>query len=115
MHELSIALSILEGVEEEVTQHGYGPVEAIHVRIGALSGVVPQALLSAFELAREGTRFSESLLTIEDSPVVIRCYSCGTDGLVESIQWMICPTCAQPASEIVAGRELEVVALELAP
>jgi hydrogenase nickel incorporation protein HypA/HybF len=113
VHELSIALSILEGVEEEVAQRGLGPVRSIHVRVGALSGVVPEALCSSFELAREGTPFSESRLTIERSPVVVRCCACGAEGVVESIQMMVCPACEQPISEVVAGRELEVVALEL--
>ena len=113
MHELSIALSILEGVEEEVSQRGYGQVRSIHVRVGALSGVVPEALCSSFELAREGTPFSESRLTIEKSPVIVRCRACGAEGAVESIQMMVCPECAEPVSEVVTGRELEVVALEL--
>ena len=114
MHELSIALSILEGVEEEVAQRGYGQVRSIHVRIGALSGVVPEALRSSFELAREGTAFSESRLTIERAPAVVRC-ACGAEGPVESIHMMVCPACEQPVSAVVAGRELEVVALELEP
>ena len=115
MHELSIALSILEGVEEEVAQRGYGQVRSIHVRVGALSGVIPEALCSSFELAREGTPFSESLLTIEECPVIVHCRACDAQGAVESIQMMVCPACEQPVSEIVAGRELEVVALELEP
>jgi hydrogenase nickel incorporation protein HypA/HybF len=113
MHELSIALSILEGVEEEVAQRGYGQVRSIHVRIGALSGVVPEALCSSFELAREGTPFSASRLTIEESPVIVRCRACGSEGALGSVQMMACPVCEQPVSEVVAGRELEVVALEL--
>lgn len=65
MHELSIAMSILEGVEEEVVRQGYGAVEAIHIRIGPLSGIVPEALLGAFEMAREQTPFAACTLEIE--------------------------------------------------
>lgn len=68
MHELSIAMSILEGVEEEVIRQGYGAVEAVHVRIGTLSGIVPEALVSAFEIAREQTPFAACSLAIETSP-----------------------------------------------
>ena len=53
MHELSIALSLLDLVEEEAERRGVR-VAAVHVRLGPLSGVVRDALVSAFELAREG-------------------------------------------------------------
>ena len=57
MHELSIALSILDIVEEESARRGDAAVAAIHLRLGPLSGVVKEALLSAFEL-RERSRLS---------------------------------------------------------
>ena len=68
MHELSIAISILESIEEEVEQRGCGPVEAVHIRVGGLSGVVPEALRSAYELAAEQTPFARSRLVIEEVP-----------------------------------------------
>jgi hydrogenase nickel incorporation protein HypA/HybF len=65
MHELSIAMSILDSLEEETNQRGYDRVEAVHVRIGELSGVVPEALQSAYEMAAEQTPFAQSRLVIE--------------------------------------------------
>ena len=47
MHELSIAMGILELTEEESEKRGGVHVDAIHVRLGPLSGVVKEALLSA--------------------------------------------------------------------
>ena len=46
MHELSIAMSIVEMAEEEAAKHGGVQVTAIHLKLGALSGVVKEALLS---------------------------------------------------------------------
>lgn len=68
MHELSIVMSILDLVEEEAERRGNPRVEAIHLRIGTLSGVVKEALLSAYELAAEQTPFAESKLVVEDVP-----------------------------------------------
>ncbi len=68
MHELSIALSILDLVEEEAERRGNPRVEAIHLRIGRLSGVVKEALLSAYELAAEQTRFAQSKIVVEEVP-----------------------------------------------
>ncbi|HEX3879805.1 MAG TPA: hydrogenase maturation nickel metallochaperone HypA [Bryobacteraceae bacterium] len=113
MHELSIAIGILELLEEEVTQRGCGPVEAVHVRIGRLSGVVPQALQSAYELAAEQTPFARSRLVIEEVPAVFYCATCSRNRPVEAPRWFCCPECNTPSAEVVSGRELEISALEL--
>jgi hydrogenase nickel incorporation protein HypA/HybF len=113
MHELSIAMSILESLEEEVRVRGCGPVEAVHVRVGGLSGVVPQALASAYELAAEETPFARSRLVIEEAPVVIYCRTCEGERPVEPEGWFCCSECKTPSTEVVAGRELEICALEL--
>ena len=55
MHELSIAMSIVEMAEEEAEQRGGVQVSAVHLKLGALSGVVKEALLSSYEMACEGT------------------------------------------------------------
>ena len=44
MHELSIALSIVEGVEAEAKARGIPRVVAVHLKHGPLSGVVKEAL-----------------------------------------------------------------------
>ncbi len=55
MHELSIAMSIVELAEEEAERRGV-QVTAVHLKLGLLSGVVKDALLSCHEIACEGTR-----------------------------------------------------------
>jgi hydrogenase nickel incorporation protein HypA/HybF len=114
MHELSIALSLLDLVEEEAERRGCRIV-AVHLRLGPFSGVVREALLSAFELAREGTVMAESELVIEDVPVVVSCPLCAAKRTPVSAFELICPDCGTPTPEVVSGRELEVVALEIAP
>lgn len=113
MHELSIALSVLDAVEEQSRQRGGAHITAVHLKIGPLSGVVPRALQSAFELAREETDFADCQVRIEETPVLIRCPTCLTERAVESIQKMSCVVCGTATSDIVAGRELEVCAMEI--
>ncbi len=112
MHELSIALSLIDTVEEEAERHS-GRVSAIHLKLGPLSGVVAEALVSAFEMAREGTTLAGARLVIEEMPVVVYCSTCQARQPVASIQWFCCPVCDTPAAEVVQGKELEVVALEM--
>jgi hydrogenase nickel incorporation protein HypA/HybF len=112
MHELSIALSIVELAEEEAERRGV-QVEAVHLKLGALSGVVKEALLSCYELACENTPLQGSRLLVEDCPVVIFCPSCRAPRALSSVQLFCCPECGTPCSQIVQGKELEVVALEI--
>ncbi len=112
MHELSIALSITEMAAEEAERNGGGRVVAVHLRLGPLSGVVKEALLSAYELAREGSAVETSRLVIEEVPLRIFCSTCDSERGA-SIQEMCCSVCGTPPSRVVSGREMEVVALEI--
>jgi hydrogenase nickel incorporation protein HypA/HybF len=114
MHELSIAMGILELTEEESEKRGGVRVDAIHLRLGPLSGVVKEALLSAWQLASEQTEFESSRLVIEDVPIAVFCSKCQAERPVQSIQRLCCVECDAPATEVVRGRELLVSALELA-
>jgi hydrogenase nickel incorporation protein HypA/HybF len=111
MHELSIAMSIVELAEEEADRRGI-QVNAVHLKLGALSGVVKEALLSCYEMACEGTLLQGSRLLVEHVPVVIFCPSCRAQRPLSSMQLFCCSECGTPCSEIVQGKELEVVALE---
>jgi hydrogenase nickel incorporation protein HypA/HybF len=113
MHELSIALCILDLAEKEAQRHGDVVVRRIHLRLGPLSGVVKQALLSAYELAREGGPLKDSELMIEETPLLADCPTCLTTRAVVSIQELACVECGTPTPQVVSGRELEVVALEI--
>jgi hydrogenase nickel incorporation protein HypA/HybF len=113
MHELSIALSILDLAGEEAERQGGGRVAAIHLRLGPLSGVVKDALRSAYDLAREGTALERAELVIEDVPLLAYCPACETERALPSAQQLCCPACGTPTPQVVRGRELEVVALEI--
>jgi len=112
MHELSIAMSIVEVAQEEAEQRGVR-IEAVHLRLGALSGVVREALLASWEMACFGTPLSQARLLIEEVPVVIFCPVCKVERTLSTIQFFSCPECGAPASQIVSGKEMEVFALEV--
>ncbi len=111
MHELSIALSILDLAAEEAERRG-GRVVAVYLKLAPLSGVVKDALLSAYDLAREGTPLAGAELRVEEVPIVAWCPGCSARrGLV--FPQLCCPVCGTPTPDVVSGRELEVVALEI--
>ena len=114
MHELSIAISLIDLASEEAERRGGVQIEAIHLRMGALSGVVKEALLSSYDLARENTGLAHCELVIEEVPIAVFCSKCQARRTLSSVQRFSCPQCDTPACEIVGGRELELFALEIA-
>ncbi|HEY1658781.1 MAG TPA: hydrogenase maturation nickel metallochaperone HypA [Candidatus Sulfotelmatobacter sp.] len=112
MHELSIAMSIIELAEEESERRG-AQVTAVHLKLGELSGVVKDALLGSFELACEQSSLRKARLVVEDIPIRIFCPKCDAQRPITSIQLFRCAVCGTPSAEVVQGRELEVIALEI--
>jgi hydrogenase nickel incorporation protein HypA/HybF len=112
MHELSIAMSILDVAGEEAERRGV-QVLAVRLKLGPLSGVIKEALLSAYEMAREDSLLPESELIIEEVPIVVHCLNCERDVPAESIQQICCSICGTPTPDVVSGRELEVTGLEV--
>jgi hydrogenase nickel incorporation protein HypA/HybF len=112
MHELSIAMSIVELAEEEAARRGV-QVSAVHLKLGALSGVVKEALLSSYEMACDDSPLKGSRLVVREVPVVVFCPSCKAQRPVSSGQLFCCAECGTATSDIVHGKELEVVALEI--
>ena len=95
MHELSIAMSIVDVAEEEAERRGVR-IDAVHLKLGALSGVVKEALLSCYEMACDDTQLQGSRLVIEDIPVVIFCPTCQAQRPLSSVQLFCCPECGTP-------------------
>lgn len=113
MHELSLALNIIDIASEEAERRGGVGVNAVYLRLGPLAGVVKEALVSAFELARGDTPLCNSELLIEDVPLVVFCPTCQAERNLGSIQDFCCPDCGLPCGDVISGRELEIVALEI--
>ncbi|HET9743793.1 MAG TPA: hydrogenase maturation nickel metallochaperone HypA [Terriglobales bacterium] len=114
MHELSIALSIVDRVLEKLEEDGGGKVEAVHLKIGAFSGVEKTALEFAYGLASEGTPLEGSRLMIEDVPLRIYCPACRAESPPLSSYQLACPVCRTPAERVTQGKELELKAFEVA-
>jgi hydrogenase nickel incorporation protein HypA/HybF len=112
MHEMAIAVAIVEGVLEEAAQRGAPPVTAVHVRIGRLSGVDRDALAFAYEVACQETPLASSRLDIEDVPVVLFCGACAQEQPADAS--MLCARCGSPPARIVAGDELTIRGFEVA-
>ena len=112
MHELSIATAMIEMASEEAARRGVR-VLAVHLKLGPLSGVVRDALLFSWGVACEDTPIAGARLVIDDSPVVVHCTTCRADRTLSTFRQLTCPVCDAPTPDVLAGDELEVVALEI--
>ncbi|GBE15800.1 MAG TPA: hydrogenase maturation nickel metallochaperone HypA [Proteobacteria bacterium] len=113
MHELSIAMEILDIVEREAQNHGAGQVTDIRLRIGDLSGVETDSLRFCFEAVRGEkmvTRHAE--LTIVRVPVRIRCGPCDDEFEGEG-RLLRCPSCGGLDTELLEGDELNIIDFEV--
>ena len=113
MHELSIAQSIVEMVEEVAQREGAARVSSINLRLGAMSSVVEEALLFSFEVVAAGTAAEGARLAVEKVPLVVFCPTCDAESTL-SAPVFTCPRCGQPTHTVVSGKELEVMSVELA-
>ncbi|MFG2958336.1 hydrogenase maturation nickel metallochaperone HypA [Streptomyces sp. NPDC048291] len=112
MHELSIATAIVEQADEWARADGADTVEAVTVRVGELSGVVPDALDFAFEVAREGTALAAARLVVEQVTAQAWCGPCAEEFAVGMPPFFWCPRCDRPSTDLRSGRELEITAVE---
>ena len=113
MHELSIAMSIVEMAQEEAERRGGVRVHAVHLRLGLLSGVVKEALLSSYEMACYATPLEGSQLLIEEIPVEVFCPKCAARATDSLDSVVLLPGMRHSHSEVLQGKEMEVVALEI--
>lgn len=97
---------------DQAQKAGASRVHLIRLRVGALSGVVPEALQFAFENLAPGTLAEGGALQIDEVPARFWCIDCArefqSDGFFSE-----CPGCHRPSGDLRAGRELELASLEI--
>jgi len=109
MHELAVMQAVVDQVTDRL---GDRPVTSIHLAVGKLSGVEPDALRFCFELATSGTTMDGAVLTIEEPPGDGLCRTCGQAFRIEDAI-ALCP-CGSADVRIVGGDELLIRSVQLA-
>jgi hydrogenase nickel incorporation protein HypA/HybF len=113
MHELSIAYSLVDLASQSAIEAGATRVNSVHVRLGALAGVVRGALEFSYEIACAGTLLEGSTLVVKELPVRVYCAACDMEVELPSVQRFCCPRCNTPSGDLRQGRELDIEAIEI--
>jgi hydrogenase nickel incorporation protein HypA/HybF len=111
VHEMSLAQSILNMAIEAKNSADAKKITKVYLKVGELSGVVPQSLKFCWSLITEDTSASKSELVIESVPVLALCEACQNGFEVEQAVF-ICPQCNSSEVAIIQGRELTVQSIE---
>lgn len=112
MHEVAIMTEAVRLAVESAQTAGAKRVTALKLRIGVLSGVVPEALQFAWEVARRDTLLADARLEIERVTAACWCATCQAE-FAASEFLSECPRCHDLSGDLRRGRELEIAALEL--
>jgi hydrogenase nickel incorporation protein HypA/HybF len=110
MHELSIALSIVELAEEEARKANASLISKIEVEIGIMAGIENEALLFCWDSAIQGTMAGQAELVIHSIHGEAQCLECGKDFPIETF-FAECPFCKSFRYNITKGKELRVSSL----
>jgi hydrogenase nickel incorporation protein HypA/HybF len=117
VHELSIARSMLDVAVEQLDAAGVDfaatRVAKVSARVGVMSGVVPEALVSAFEIAAIGTPLAGAVLQVQTVGLAVWCDPCQAERELPPIGSLRCPVCQSRTPKIVRGQELELTAMEV--
>jgi len=112
MHELSIMENALTLVLNRAQEAGATRVHSVRLRIGALSGVVPEALNFAFDALTPGTLADGAQLIIDPVPARFWCVDCEKEFQSDDM-FAECPKCQRPSGDLRAGREMEIASMEI--
>ena len=114
MHEMGIAQQIIDIATASIPPDMRSArVERVNLKIGRLSAVVPDSLRFCFDIVSKDTPLAGAQLAIEETPVIARCKDCDARWTIAEPVFA-CQTCDSSSLEILSGRELDIVSIEIA-
>ncbi len=114
MHEMGIAQQIIDIAAASIPAEMPGArVERVNLKIGKLSAVVPESLRFCFEIVAQDTPLAGAELAIEETPILARCKDCDARWTIDEPVFT-CTSCGGGRLEILSGRELDIVSIEVA-
>lgn len=112
MHEMSIAQSILDIVDEYMVNENGQKLKEVAVEIGELVAVVPDSLTFCYDVLVEDTPYHHSKLNIQIIPLSGSCPECHKSFNIENYEFT-CPHCKSIGISVKGGQELRITHLEV--
>jgi hydrogenase nickel incorporation protein HypA/HybF len=113
MHEMGIAMEIVRIATSSIPDTIENiRVKSVNLKIGKMAAVVPESLSFCFDIATKETPLSGAKLNIEEIPAVARCKLCDNEWSVSGLTFN-CTSCNSGSIDILSGRELEIVSIDV--
>lgn len=107
MHELSIAINIVEMIEENAERERADKVDKFEIDVGTLSGVVIDALEFALEEAVKDSICSKAVWKINEIQAKAQCMECSHLFIMDNY-FTSCPKCDGFGKKILQGKEIQL-------
>ncbi|MFO7495856.1 MAG: hydrogenase maturation nickel metallochaperone HypA [Desulfobacterales bacterium] len=113
MHEMGLALQIVEIAKASLpAELAEARVQRVNLKVGKMAAVVPESLRFCFEVITRNTALEGAELFMEEVPVVARCRACDHEWTLSGPVFR-CPACDSGNVEMISGRELDIVSIEV--
>ncbi len=112
MHELSVAESIWNVLQDEIKKLGDVKLISVKIVIGELSGVVPDALDFYLNLLKDDMGQPDTTFIYKYVPVKFQCQQCGHTFTVDK-PLFACPKCGSSDVKIISGNEFYIDEIEV--
>lgn len=112
MHELSVAMGIVNIARQELNKSGAKKILGIDLEIGHLAGIEFEALDFVWPMAVKDTVLEHAERRIHKVEGKARCLECDLEYRLLQV-YDACPECQSYLKGILKGKELRVQALEV--
>ncbi len=112
MHELSIAVNIVDLVTDEVKKSGGKFVTEIELEIGSMSGIILEALEFAMEEAVKNSPLEKAKVRYHELQAEAKCSKCENIFEVDDF-FAVCPKCGSFETDISKGKDLKIIKIKL--
>jgi hydrogenase nickel incorporation protein HypA/HybF len=112
MHEMSLAESVREIVEDTALANGARRVACVRLEIGKLSQVEIEAMRFAFDVVMRGTLAAAAHLEITETDGSAWCMRC-SQPVVITQRGDACPRCGSHQLQVTGGERMRVLDIEI--
>ncbi|HEX5338069.1 MAG TPA: hydrogenase maturation nickel metallochaperone HypA [Gallionella sp.] len=112
MHEMSLAESVLQIIEDAARKQGFTRVKTVWLEIGQLASVEPESLRFSFDAVTRDSIAQQARLEIVESQGRGRCSQCASEVPLAAL-YDACPICGSHAVQVTGGSEMRVIELEV--
>jgi hydrogenase nickel incorporation protein HypA/HybF len=110
MHELSLALEVIDLAANEAKKNKISTIREIRIEVGDLSGVMADAIELALELSVKNSVLENTMIHVIRTPGKGKCTVCDLEFEMKQML-STCPQCHCCPSEIIGGREFRVLSM----